>query len=315
MNITSGIVPRARKCCIYGAEGIGKTTLASKFPDPVIIDTEGGTAHIDVRRITGLRNWEDLIATVEEVARTPDVCQTLAIDTADWAEQMAVRSILAKNKKNSIEEFPYGKGYTYIADEFSRLLKACDKVIAANIHVVITAHAKMRKFEQPDEMGAYDRWEMKLTRQVAPLLKEWCDFLFFCNYKTTVVTTDTNARKAQGGKRVIYTNHHPAWDAKCRAEMPDMVDMDFHNIEKLFPPLNEKAAQAPAEKPIVTLRAMMEKDGVADEELQAVVASKGHYGKDVPIEQYSDRFIAGWVIRYWANILDMVKTDRAILEI
>ena len=28
----------------------------------------------------------------------------------------------------------------------------------------------MRKFEQPDEMGAYDRWEMKLTKKDAPML-------------------------------------------------------------------------------------------------------------------------------------------------
>ncbi len=64
-----------------------------------------------------------------------------------------------------------------MAEEFSRLLSACDLVIAAGIHVVVTAHAKMRKFEQPDEMGAYDRWEMKLSKQTAPLLKEWCDIL------------------------------------------------------------------------------------------------------------------------------------------
>ena len=55
---------------------------------------------------------------------------------------------------------------------------------------MVTAHAKMRKFEQPDEMGAYDRWEMKLSKQVAPLFKEWCDMLLFLNYQTYVVTTE-----------------------------------------------------------------------------------------------------------------------------
>ena len=50
-----------------------------------------------------------------------------------------------------------------MGEEFARLLGAFDTVLASGIHVVITAHAKMRKFEQPDEMGAYDRWEMKLS--------------------------------------------------------------------------------------------------------------------------------------------------------
>ena len=48
----------------------------------------------------------------------------------------------------------------------------------------------MRKFEQPDEMGAYDRWELKLAKKVGPLVKEWADMILFANYKTTVVNVD-----------------------------------------------------------------------------------------------------------------------------
>ena len=210
LNITKGKIARPQKVVIYGAEGIGKSSLAAKFPDPLFIDTEGGTAHMDVRRIDKPESWEELLAIVKEVAVTKDVCKTLALDTADWAEQLVTTYICAKYKQNSIESFGYGKGYTYLGEEFARLLGAFDTVLASGIHVVVTAHAKMRKFEQPDEMGAYDRWEMKLSKQVAPLLKEWCDLLLFCNYQTYIVTSESNAKKAQGGKRVMYTSHHPA---------------------------------------------------------------------------------------------------------
>ena len=205
LNITSGKVVRAQKITIYGAEGIGKTTLAAAFPDPLFIDTEGGTSHMDVRRIETPANWDSLVAVVNEVADNPKICGTLVLDTADWAEQLAVDSICAKYKKAGIEDFGYGKGYTYLGEEFSRLLAAFDRVIRSGIHVVITAHAKMRKFEQPDEMGAYDRWEMKLSKQVAPLLKEWCDMLLFCNYQTYVIHGDNPMEKSkvQGGKRVM----------------------------------------------------------------------------------------------------------------
>lgn len=124
------------------------------------------------------------------------VCKTLVLDTADWAEALCVTHVCQKYKQNSIESFGYGKGYTYLAEEFGRLFSALDAVITSGKNVVITAHAKMRKFEQPDEQGAYDRWEMKLSKQVAPLLKEWCDMLLFLNYRTYVVTTETNAKKA-----------------------------------------------------------------------------------------------------------------------
>lgn len=171
LNIQTGVVERARRVGIYAGEGVGKTTLASKFPDPLFIDTEGGTAHMDVRRIDRPQTWEELLSIVDEVARTPGICKTLILDTADWAEWLCIDKVCRDYKLKSLEGAGYGKGYTYLAEEFKRLLSALDKVIEAGIHVVITAHAKMRKFEQPDEMGAYDRWEMKLSKQVALFCK------------------------------------------------------------------------------------------------------------------------------------------------
>ena len=51
MNITTGKISRAQKIVLYGPEGIGKTTFAANAPDPLFIDTEKGTAHLDVKRI------------------------------------------------------------------------------------------------------------------------------------------------------------------------------------------------------------------------------------------------------------------------
>ena len=42
MEIIKGKIKKAKKVVIYGPEGIGKSTFASKFPDPVFIDTERG---------------------------------------------------------------------------------------------------------------------------------------------------------------------------------------------------------------------------------------------------------------------------------
>ena len=54
LKISGGKVTRAQKVAIYGSEGIGKTTLGRHFPSPLFIDTEGGTAHMDVRRVDGV---------------------------------------------------------------------------------------------------------------------------------------------------------------------------------------------------------------------------------------------------------------------
>lgn len=308
LNITKGKIVRAQKVVIYGPEGIGKSSLAAQFPDPVIIDTEGGTAHMDVRRIDKPQTWEELLAIVREVAATPGICKTLVIDTADWAEQLITTYLCNKYKQNSIESFGYGKGYTYMAEEFSRLLSACDQVIAAGMHVVVTAHAKMRKFEQPDEMGAYDRWEMKLSKQTAPLLKEWCDMLLFCNYQTFVVTSENDTKKAQGGKRVMYTSHHPAWDAKSRIALPEILDLDYKSIAFAFEP-GEKPASS--ESAYNRFKEIMAENGITEAEVRKVVASKGHFNEDVPVEQYGEKFISGWLIKYWPQIMELIDSGNA----
>ena len=68
LNITSGKIDRALKVVVYGSEGIGKTTFAAAFPEPLFIDTEGGTAHMDVRRIDRPQSWDELLSIVEEGA-------------------------------------------------------------------------------------------------------------------------------------------------------------------------------------------------------------------------------------------------------
>lgn len=301
LNITKGRIDRAQKTVIYGPEGIGKTSLAAKHPDPVIIDTEGGTSHMDVRRIDEPQTWEELIAIVKEVAATPGICKTLVIDTADWAEQLATTYICNKYKQNSIENFGYGKGYTYLVEEFARFLAACDLCIAAGINVVITAHAKMRKFEQPDEMGAYDRWEMKLSKQSAPLLKEWCDHLLFCNYQTFVVTSENDTKKAQGGKRVIYTAHHPAWDAKTREALPEVMDLDFANIAKLYGGITKAA---PAAKPIDKVNELLTSAPFDADTLLSFIKSKGHCQDAAALADIPDKFVTGWILKYWNDITE-----------
>ena len=134
------------------------------------------------------------------------------------------------------------------------------------MNVVVTAHAKMRKFEQPDEMGAYDRWEMKLSAKTAPLVKEWADLVLFANYKTYAVKTEAGKVKGQGGERRMYTTHHPCWDAKNRfglapelpfqyAEIAGIVDAACASVQPISDsaPQSEPAAVNPPPDPPQTV--------------------------------------------------------------
>lgn len=315
MKISTGRKISPVKTVVYGPEGIGKSTFASQFPNPVFIDTEGSTKHMaNVSRFDDINEWQDIMDAVLYTTANVSKYQTLVIDTADWAEMMCIRRVCKNNHVNGIEDIGYGKGYVYVQEEFKKLLDALDNAVSMGLNVIITAHAKMRKFEQPDEMGAYDRWEMKLTKQVAPMLKEWADMVLFANYKTTVITDDkTKSKKAQGGtKRVMYTTHHACWDAKNRFDLEDCIPFEFAQIKDVISlkasALGPISSPEPKEEPIETeqpeeisfayhsLKQLMEKAHITDEEVQCACSTKGLQKPDAKVQDYSDEFIEKMLI-------------------
>lgn len=239
MDIIKGRITTAIKTVIYGPEGIGKSTFAAQFPDPLFIDTEGSTAHMDVKRLPKPELWVELLNEVEYVRQNPGCCKTLVLDTADWAETLCSEYVCSRDQKTGIEDYGYGKGYRYNFEEFGRLLNALELVRGQNVNVVVCCHATIRKFEQPDELGAYDRWGLKLTdapkASIAGMVKEWADMVIFANYKTIVVNVDGKGaakgkNKVQGGKRVMYMTHNACWDAKNRFGLPDEADFGYDVI-------------------------------------------------------------------------------------
>lgn len=348
MKITTGKIQSAQKIIIYGPEGIGKSTFAAQFPNAVFIDTEGSTKHMDVARLPNPSSWSMLLEEVKHIKLNPSLCKTLVIDTADWAEQLCANEVCSKAKKDSIEDFGYGKGYSLLTEEFGRLLNLLTELIDLGINVVLTAHAKMRKFEQPDEMGSYDRWEMKLQKNTAPLVKEWADMVLFANYKTFVVKTEDKKNKAQGGNRVMYTAHHACWDAKNRHDLREEISFEYAQIAHCIPAVTPTITPtviitpitAPVVEPVITptsepqqqiqpqldlpktddlstgipkaLADLMKLNNVTVEEIQKATASRGYYPLDTPIENYESEFVNGVLVGAWPQVFKMIQDLRTI---
>ena len=68
MDLIIGKIIRSIKILIYGIGGIGKSTIASYFPDPVFIDLEGGTTNLDVKRIPKPPDWKELLKKIKEIS-------------------------------------------------------------------------------------------------------------------------------------------------------------------------------------------------------------------------------------------------------
>lgn len=334
MNIVKGKQIKPLKCVMYGPEGIGKTTFASRWPRPLFLDFEGGTGRMNVDRVP-VASYPELEQVMAHIAQDHADYRTLVFDTADWLDRQITRAVCDAAGKKGIEEFGYGKGFTFLAEKWAAFLDRLNRFgESTGLHIVFLAHATLRKFEQPDESGAYDRWELKCAKSVCPLLKEWADMLLFANYKTIVVN-DSGKSKVSGGKRVIYTTHHPCWDAKNRFGFPDELAFDpaalapelvtvirENSQEKaetpktaVVPVQTPPPPPVPVEKPAPAVAAvenpekaealrqvktLMEMSGVSPEQLSAEVARCGVCPAGTPIEQYNlptlKRIAAKWEV-------------------
>ena len=233
-TITRGLVPSAARVGIYGPEGIGKSTLAAAFPAPVFLDTEGGTSHLDVARFPRPKNWADVLAALNHLLTSAHDFQSLIIDSADWLEKLLAEEICRRANKEGLEDFGYGKGWQYMAEEFIRLLAQLDRLRDRGLNVVLIGHSTIRKFEAPDAAGSYDRYELKLGKQIAALTKEWVDALLFVNYYTKLTEKDGKQKAVGGRERLIYTTHTAAWDAKNRYALEEKLPCVIASLAPIF---------------------------------------------------------------------------------
>ena len=334
-KLTEGPQPRAQRLLIYGPEGIGKTTMASQMPNPVFVDVEDGSGHLYVRRMPVPPSWDVLMDECRSIAESPEDCMTIVVDSADAAERLCWQKVCQRAKKDSIEAWGYGKGYVVAAEEYRKLLEVLDTCIAAGVNVVLIAHSQMRKFERPDEAGAYDRFEVKLNKHVAAMTKEWADAVLFLDYETFVSVDEQGKGKATGGKRVIRTSHNVSWDAKNRWGLPDRLELDDDGIAQVrqFLSVGDAPKSEPVAKPepkpekqprrpssakgipkrLQPLFALTERDGINPEEVKAVMVVKGKRDREQAILDWEEPFIE-WVVNNWARVTELVSEQRKKAE-
>lgn len=212
---------------VYGPHGVGKTSLAARLRSPTLIDLEAGSDEYDVPRMEAPDEWATLLEEVGWAAASLNPGDTLVIDTADAAETMCAAHVCKKAGKDSIEQFGYGKGYTFLRDEFGKLLKALDMCVDHDVNVCVTAHEQVGRVDNPDGT-TYSVWGTKLSKYVAPLLADWADAVLRMHFIVLVEEPKGGGRgRATGGdRRAVQCVHSATVDAKNRWGLPFELDVD-----------------------------------------------------------------------------------------
>lgn len=223
--------PQPDRILLVGTEGIGKTTFAAESPSPVFLCAEDGIPVIlgDVPRFPVPESVADVLDAVRTLIREEHDFRTFVIDTVDWLEPIVWRDLCARNDWKDIEAPGYGKGYVAATEEWRKILAALDILRKRKgMEVILLAHAAIRTFQNPAG-NDFSRYECKLNKGAAALLREWCDVnLFAIHEEFAEVKAGKPTRKGiSTGRRVIHTERTAAWDAKNRYALPAELPLNY----------------------------------------------------------------------------------------
>lgn len=267
-RVVRGKLDKPIRIVLFATDGLGKSTWASCAPAPIFLGAEDGTAHLDVERMPDVETWEDIVASVGELASADHNYKTVVLDTADWAEPLCWTSVARSAKKANIEDLPYGRGYAAALDQWRLLLSGFERCRARGMHIIVLAHSVIRTFKNPvQEVGDYDRFEMKLHTKASGLLREWADAVLFGSYETFSVA-DEKTKRMRGvstGARVIHTQRTAAWDAKNRHDLPATLPLDWQAFADAI------AAHKPLDAATLKARIAKMLEVVSDDELRGKV--------------------------------------------
>lgn len=226
--VRKGRMETPYRICMYGVEGVGKSSFAAAAPSPIFIGSDSGTSHLDIARMPEPSGWTDILDGVRLLQREKHDYKTVVIDPVNWCEAMLFTHLCAKNGWQTIEDPKFGKGYAAALDFWRELVVELERLWSAGMNVILLAHAKVKNFKNP-EGDDFERYQLSMNESAAGLLKQWVDAVLFTKHEA-FTKHDDKAKRTRGistGARVIRTQWTAAYDAKNRYNLPEELPLSW----------------------------------------------------------------------------------------
>lgn len=233
-QVNTGLRQKPHLVLLYGPDGCGKSTWAASAPNPIFLGSEDGTSYLDVARLPSPKSWEHVAEMVHELTTADHKYKTLVIDSLDWLEPHVWEWVCKDAGVEFIELAykGYGKGFTKAIDQWRLLMKKITELqTVKKMNVIVIAHAQIKPFADPQANASYDRYILKLNEKASALWREYVDCVLFANYETLTHKEkgDKKSKAFGDGKRVLYTERRPAFDAKNRQGLPFELPLSWED--------------------------------------------------------------------------------------
>lgn len=200
--------PRPPVVTILGDAGMGKTSLACTFPNPVVIRAEDGLQSIENPPPSGdlIEKPEQLWQQLSYLVKENHDFKTVIIDSVTALDRIFIEHIVASDPKKpaSINQAfgGYGAGIGALASTHMRIRKAAALLTNRGMCVVFIAHADTKKVEPPDA-EPYTRYSMRLHEKSIAHYADDVDIVAFLRLQAFVTGDDDNKRAISDGTREL----------------------------------------------------------------------------------------------------------------
>lgn len=193
---------------IYGAPGVGKTTLASQWGGGggFFFNCAGELGEFTLLQ-QSITSWTDFReyswAIADRVAKGDGYAPCSIIDTADALGRycaLFVRESLGIVHESDLD---YGKGWQALRDNFS--VNVSKLAALPNHGVIFVAHADEKEVKTKSQ--TYDKWQIRGVKSIRETMLDMSDLVLFVDFSED---DDT---------RVIKTKPSRNWDAKERGSV------------------------------------------------------------------------------------------------
>jgi hypothetical protein len=212
----------ALKFCIYGKNGIGKTTFVSKMKKPIFLDLEKNMGHLIVDRIP-IDSFIEFERCLEALLNKPHDYLTVAIDSIDKLEALCFGYVKEKFPK----DLNFGKDYRHVEDCLHKTIKHVEKLfIKRKMNVVFIGHETTEKIGENPTSEDYGRFTPRIREKFWTIIGDWVNCIL---YATNEKVQDKKAKGKEEGcqGRVIYTTPTHAYVAKNTYELKPVLPLDW----------------------------------------------------------------------------------------
>lgn len=213
--------------------GMGKTSLAALWPDPVIVRVEDGSRAIEARKDIALtpvfKTSEEVFSALQALSVEKHSFRTVVIDSVTRFNSIVESEIVTNDGAKSINQAcgGYGAGYSASSGVNRELFDACQYLAdARGMHVVFIAHADVETIDLPDQ-PQFSRYTIRMNKKSVSHYIDNVDLVAFIKLQTfTAGSEKDQVKKATtSGKRIVTCYPTPAHVSKNRLGIKD--DLEF----------------------------------------------------------------------------------------